>query len=207
MARQRLKGVLLVALLLLLIVAADAWAESRWTGPTTYNVDGCQPETVQVIDEVAKEISFYTVPVTHAAEAKIEITCSPTNHLSSTNGRGSVTRWIVGNRIRNAEMWVNSTREHLDIYRTIRHEFGHAMGLPHVDSLYSLMRASPLINYYDTETLRLLIDRYKHSYAVTDKYGNRYSPCVLFLGQWWWTIEHLTGDGWRVAEYGEAHCS
>lgn len=208
-AKQRLQGLLYVALVTALatfIIEGEA-SETYWARAVTYSVEGCQPETVMAIDEVATELSVFAIPFTYqATDADIAIICSPISHLNGDpEAWGTTTRyWYQAtNRLRNVDVWIDSDREHLNVIHTVRHELGHAVGLSHSLDPNSLMHAAnDGVDYYDFKTLKVLIDKYGHRFAVMDSGANRYIPCQLVGEQFYWTLELNQGWNYAIYDYG-----
>ncbi len=127
MIAERRRGLLLV----LVVALAGAWideslgADLHWPGPSiSYGIDGCEPETVLAIDDTATEISMITGKALRPDPfPQIVFVCSLDGNLAA---RGSTLRRFRSGEILEATVWINSDKQHLDTYRTVRHEFGHA---------------------------------------------------------------------------------
>ena len=128
---------------------------------------------------------------------------------------GTARTWSIKDtkEIVESDIWYNTSLIKEDSFeeliRTPEHEIGHLLGLSHHDSTESLMYrnndGAPEVHIIDIQDL---MERYGHcDYVATDNLLNRYSPRVLVLGEWKWTLERLTElRTWEVVEYGTSDC-
>lgn len=104
------------------------------------------------------------------------------------------------------DIWLNSSFILLNLRRTAIHEFGHCLGLSHVDIKTSIMYAATRANDIDIDTARTLIDRYETCVGFAAQSLDVYIPKFWFNGNYYFV--NLTPNGlmYEVTSYGETHC-
>ena len=199
-----------------------------------YYFEGCADYMIEAHNEAAAKLSQYSIELEHTLsnpEAH-KITCgiqSPFGsnlslpgleykdfHILDSNLTTLATTRVWYYKftliIAKAEIFYNTFLLREDdmeqVQRTVEHEIHHFLGANHHTSTKSVMYKN---ENGATQThaldIQVLMEKYGYcDYSAVDGMGNRYSPKVLVNGEFYWTVEELTGGKWSVLEYGESDC-
>ena len=205
-----------------------------WTAIEYYTHDTCAATSVYpVIDRVASETAQYSVPIKKLGtynsfdrDGKNTIGCASSSPFQnalmiaeegieyidydfSAAGTARVWSYTATGQIVEFDIWLDSfwMFSGTVALRTIRHEWGHALGLPHTLNEKSLMFATATTQYWDAETIAKLSFLYNKCDTQFDEGDNLWLPKVLYRGDYYYGI--LPNGGRNPSDfqqYGKSEC-
>lgn len=105
---------------------------------------------------------------------------------------GTARTWYVisTGKIVEFDIWINTLWSLLDrlAIKTVRHEFGHALGVSHSEFEESLMWAYAEVSYWDVETIAKLSLSYGKCQPMFDEAFNLWMPSALYGGKYFYGI-------------------
>lgn len=172
--------------------------DTFWPDGFQYYTHGCNSEVDQVIKDVAQEAASYSVPIDYAGvhegferDNYNTVGCAPSSPFNPALISGGVVytdhRFVFGitrawhveqtGEIVEFDIWLNETWMYGDFaLMTVRHEFGHALGLTHSEYGESLMAASNGPTEWDIETIAKLGLLYQRCKPHVDNDLNLWIP-------------------------------